>query len=161
MTGAINKGTRTRARMRTRTWMRTRIRTRTWTRTTTTTTTTTTTKTTTTTTTTTITTTLVCLCKPVCMCVCVCVCAYENQPWAIMKVTYARGWTSPLCDVELSCPQKRPYSYLEHTRRRDNVRDVLSLQHLPYYWLICSCHVWFTRRVKAVDWMYSVTWPIT
>ena len=39
-----------------------------------------------------------------------------------MKVTYVRGWTSPLCDVKLSCPQKRPYSYLEHTRRRANVR---------------------------------------
>ena len=46
-----------------------------------------------------------------------------------MKVTYVRGWTSPVCDVKLSCPQKRPYSCVEHTRRRANVRDVLSLQH--------------------------------
>ena len=60
-------------------------------------------------------------------------CACENQPRAIMKVTYVRGWTSPDCDVKLSRPQKRPYSYLEHTRRGGNVRDVLSLQHLPYY----------------------------
>ena len=84
---------------------------------------------------------LVCLGKPVCMW---CVCACENQPWAIMKVTYVRVWTSHVCDVKLSCPQKRPYSYLEHIRRWANVRDMLSLQHLPYYWLICSsqfCHV--------------------
>ena len=87
---------------------------------------------------------------PVQACVHVGVGACENQPWAIMKVTYVRGWTSPVCDVKLSCLQKRPHSYLEHTRRRANVRDVLSLQHLPYYWLICSCHVWFTRWVKAV-----------
>ena len=40
-----------------------------------------------------------------------------------MKVTYVRGWTSPVCDVKLSRPQKRPYSY---TRRRANVIDVLS-----------------------------------
>ena len=55
--------------------------------------------------------------------------------------------------------QKRPYSYIEHTCRRANVRDVLSLRHLPSNCLICSCHVWFIRWFKAVDWMYSVTWP--
>ena len=70
---------------------------------------------------------------PVQACVHVGVRACENQPWAIMKVYYVRGWTSPVCDVKLSCPQKRPYSYLEHTIRRANMRDVHSLQHLPYY----------------------------
>ena len=84
-----------------------------------------------------------CSCAWASLCACG-VCACENQPWAIMKVTYVRGWTSHVCDVKLSCPQKRPYSYLEHIRRWANVRYMLSLQHLPYYWLICSsqlCHV--------------------
>ena len=52
-----------------------------------------------------------------------------------MKVTYVRGWTSPVCDIKLSCPQKRPYSYIEHTRRRANVRDVLSLSVLARIWI--------------------------
>ena len=55
--------------------------------------------------------------------------------------------------------QKRPYSYIEHTCRRANVRDVLSLRHLPSNCLICSCHVRFIRWFKVVDWMYSVSWP--
>ena len=43
----------------------------------------------------------VCACVRACVRACVCVCVCENQPCAIMKVTYVRGWTSPVCDVML------------------------------------------------------------
>ena len=77
------------------------------------------------------------------LCACGWVCLWK--PTLSDNESNLRSWMDLAC---LWCkailPSETSIQLLKHIRRWANVRDMLSLQHLPYYWLICSsqfCHV--------------------
>ena len=72
-----------------------------------------------------------------------------QQPALSDNESNLRSWMNLAC---LWCkaflPSETFIQLLKHIRRWANVSDMLSVQHLPYYWLICSSHtILFKKKI--------------